>query len=153
MTPEQVATVLAMVSAAEGKPVDEAQVALWFATLAVHNITEEEFRWAVVRHYASSTYPIRPGHVWQIVQPRRERERIDMSLADTVREAQKRAAFVVAEIQKDWSQFDTLYPGERQALVARDLAWWREKGLRPPASTLAQAAEFGIETGEVTGER
>lgn len=144
MTPEQVATVLAMVSAAEGKPVDEAQVALWMATLAVHNITEEEFRWAVVRHYASSTYPIRPGHVWQIIEPRRDRERVDESLADTVLRAQVRSTMVAAEKSGDWTTFDRLYPGARRDLVAQDLTWWDEKGLRPPQSTLDQAHEFGL---------
>lgn len=144
MTPEEVATVLAMVSAAEGRPVDEAQVALWSITLAVHGITQEEFRWAVIQHYASSTYPIRPGHVWQIIEPRRERERVEKSLTAEIERSTRYVLLEQGERTGDWAEFDTRYPGFRQEQVARELTWWMLTDQPTPPELLARAAELGV---------
>lgn len=149
MNPQQVATVLLLVAAAEGRAVDEAQVALWSATLAVHNITEEEFRKAVVLHYAESTYPIRPGHVWQRVQPWRQVSAIDEALAETEKHQRHALMFEEAQISGDWSAFDAAYPGERREWVRRELTWWQERGGRTPEQVLTQATELGLLPREV----
>jgi len=152
MSPEEVTAVLVMVSAAEGRPVDEAMIAFWTATLAVHRITQEEFRRAVVQHYAESTYPIRPGHVWALVQPCRQRERVERSLQATAEQAQQIVMAQRAEVSGDWSQYDARYPGHRRAQVERELEWWSEHetpACPMPQVVRDQAVEFGLLTREV----
>lgn len=130
MTPEQVVRVLALVAVAEKIEVDQVLVSFWMNTLAVHHITEEEFRSAVVAHYASSTYPIRPGHVWQITEPKRAATRVNLSIAETAWSAEQAEAYTQAAIDNDWTQFDARYPGVRQQETERNVRWWLEHGPR-----------------------
>jgi len=152
MSPEEVTAVLVMVSAAEGRPVDEAMIAFWTATLAVHRITQDEFRRAVVQHYAESTYPIRPGHVWAIIQPGRHRERVERSLRAEQERSHQFLMAEIAERHNDWSAYDARYPGHRKAQVERELEGWSEHATPAcpmPQVVRDQAVEFGLLTREV----
>ena len=144
MTPEQVTAVLLMVAAAESRPVDEAQIAFWTATLAVHQITEEEFRWAVVRHYANSPYPIRPAHVWGLIEGRRSVAALSEVLAQTEERQQQNLLYERATMQRDWSAYDRSYPGLRKIQVQRELDWWSGRDEPTPQEILDQAVELGL---------
>ena len=139
-----VARVLAMVAVAEQRPVDEVDVSFWMNTLNVHAITEEEFRLGVVQHYADSTYPIRPGHVWNIVAAHRARAAVDVAIAETQARAEQREAMDRAFTTGDWSKFNERWPGVRQKEVQRNIDWWVESGEPLPDEVVQQAMDLDI---------
>jgi hypothetical protein len=137
--------VLAMVAVAEGRQVDAVMVSFWLNTLAVHGITSDEFRRAVVVHYASSTYPIRPGHVWQIVQRERDWAKAQGLANDTVERIARIEIGSASLVGGDWTVYDQRFPGERKARAEKDLAWWIEHPQHNPTSQVIESlAGFGL---------
>ena len=151
MSPQEVARVLALVAVAEKIEIDQVLISFWMNTLAVHEITEPEFRAAVVRHYATSTYPIRPAHIWQIVKPERDRTVVDQALLAEQERAKQFALAQQAEASGDWTAFDALYPWWRTEQVQKDLDYWKRMGLEPPAQTVELAIELGVTPPQVEG--
>lgn len=137
MTPEQIRRVLTLVAAAEGRVMDESHVALWTVTLAVHDVTEDEFREAVVRHYAESTYPIRPGHVWAMVRGWRAIAAVDERIDRTESRHLHDRLLSEALATDDWTAFDEQFPGERDNGNRIAAQWFVDTG-RPVPEALTR---------------
>jgi hypothetical protein len=150
MEPAAVARVLAMVAVAEQRQIDDVDVSFWLATLAVHSVTEDEFRSAVIRYYSDSTYPIRPGNVWSIVASDRQRQETDRRIQETHERQAQREAMDEAASTGDWAQFEARWPGVREKEVRRNVQWWMNEARRRfmPVEVREQAEMLGIEIPE-----